>query len=288
MGKNERWRPPNTSSQEFVMPNRRTLGASLLLTALTVLPSAGVYAQKKNKDAPRKGDLPVDSSKLSQGEFIGVLKKVPGTERLFTLETETKRLVATGRGVRVGAGNSDVYRVLQLQNQLQQAQNRVNLARTPRQLAEAMNRVQNLQVQQQLAIARLQARSVTTGNSPPPGFRYETKKQNIEFQAAENVKVRTMVLPEQFDDKGNLRKPTKKELDELKGKDKNQPGYESSLEKLGVGQKVRVVLAPAPRKPAARDADDEPGDADKRMQVKLIVIQEEGTGGPAPRGKKAK
>jgi hypothetical protein len=272
------------------MMNRRWLGAGLLVAALVVLPSVDVYAQKKKKDGPKKSDVPVDSAKLS-GEFVGTLKTVPGTDRLFTVDTETKQLVPTGRGVNP-RGNTNAARIIQLQNQIARTQAHLQTARTPQQRAQQMRHLQQQQLQLQQAIARLQLQGATGGagkDGAPAGYKYDTKKQTIEFQAAETVKVRTMVLPEQFDEKGLLKKYTKKELDELKGKDKSAPGYESSLEKLEVGQKVRVVLAPAAKKPAPKDKDkdkdEEVNDADKRMQVKLIVILEESTGAPPARGK---
>ncbi len=109
-----------------------------------------------------------------------------------------------------------------------------------------------------------------------PRFRIDVVKQDVEFQTMEDAKVRTNVLPDQFDEKGNLKKYTRAELAELKGKDKNLEGYESSLEKLEAGQTVKVVLTAAKKKvnPADKDKpkDDQVKDADKKMQVKMIVI----------------
>ena len=120
----------------------------------------------------------------------------------------------------------------------------------------------------------------------------------VEFQLTEKVKVRTMVLPEAFDDKGNPKKYTKKELSDLKGADKVSPGYESSVEKLGAGQTVQLTLAAVAR-PAAptgkkkEKEDDGDGLKDtvfKSKQVKMVVIitsPEGSEGGPAvPKKKK--
>src|SRR5262245_40192923 len=57
---------------------------------------------------------------------------------------------------------------------------------------------------------------------------YGGKKVVVEFQMAEKAKVRTMLLPETFDSKGNPKKYTEKEKAELRGKDKGLPGFESS------------------------------------------------------------
>jgi hypothetical protein len=106
-----------------------------------------------------------------------------------------------------------------------------------------------------------------------PEFRVDIKRTDVEFQAKDDVKVRTMNLPEQFDEKGNIKKYTKQELAELKGKDKNLPGYESSIEKLEVGQVAKVTLVLVSKKPATGDKETAGVlGADKKMQVKTIVI----------------
>ena len=65
-------------------------------------------------------------------------------------------------------------------------------------------------------------------------------KAQATFIVTEDAKIRTRVLPTLFDDKGNLKKPTPKELLELKGKDKNLPGYESEFASLKRGQVLLV------------------------------------------------
>ena len=109
-----------------------------------------------------------------------------------------------------------------------------------------------------------------------------------------------MVLPEEFDDKGKPKKYTKEELATLKGKDTNLPGYESSLEKLETGQKLRVVLlrqeeargqAQEGRRPGqgAVEEKDPKDPTEKKMQVKMIVILAEApTTHASPNDKKKK
>lgn len=65
-------------------------------------------------------------------------------------------------------------------------------------------------------------------------------KVQATFIVTEDAKIRTRVLPTLFDDKGNLKKPTGKELLELKGKDKTLPGYESEFGNLKRGQVLLV------------------------------------------------
>jgi hypothetical protein len=84
-----------------------------------------------------------------------------------------------------------------------------------------------------------------------------------------------MVLPETFDEKGNLKKYSQKELAELKGSDRSSPGYEFSAEQLQVGQMVRVVTATVGKAATggalSKERDDEMVD-EKNKQVKLLVV----------------
>jgi hypothetical protein len=254
---------------------RRLVGASLLALAVVfTVPSVEVHAQKKNKFAVPPATKPTDSSKLAPGEFVGTLKSIPGTDRLFSIEYESQQLVPTGKGGGKGNGAGNI---LQVQNQLRQAQTQVASANSPQQRQQAMRRIQQLQMQLNRSMAGL-------GKGVPPGYKMSTVKREIEFQASEKVKVRTLFLPEQFDEKGNLKKYSAKELAALKGKDKNLIGYESGLDRLEVGQKVRLTLAAAPTRPATKDTDE--ATKDKQMQVKLIVVTSEAaSSGPMPKGK---
>ena len=72
----------------------RRLVCAVLLSGLVVVPSIQLHAQKDKKktDAP----APVDSAKLS-GEFVGTVKTTPGTDRLFIVSVEVKKLVPTNK-----------------------------------------------------------------------------------------------------------------------------------------------------------------------------------------------
>jgi hypothetical protein len=273
----ERFKP----HKEHDIMRHRLIGASLLLATFILLPNLGAQAPGKKGGPPA-----VDSDKLKTGEFLGTLKSVPGTDRQFKVEVQTNQLVPIGRRVIRGASPNHI---LSLQNQLLNAQKQLAKAKKPSQRNSAMRKVANLQLRLNAAVA-----SALSSGTIPAGYRVNVLKNTIEFQAMETVKVRTTVLPEQFDDKGNVKKFTKKELDELKGKDKNLPGYESSLEKLEAGQIVKVSLAQAKKAPAKgpdkndkdNDKDQDKDDGEKKMQVKLIVIQKEVPNTDNPRGKK--
>ena len=102
-------------------------------------------------------------------------------------------------------------------------------------------------------------------------------------------KVRTYDLPPNYDEKGNVKKYTAAELKDLKGKDSNLPGYESSFDQLQTGQVLKVTLART-KEPAKSDKDndkdedkdkdkdlDKDKSADKKSEVTLILIKSDGT-----------
>ena len=88
------------------------------------------------------------------------------------------------------------------------------------------------------------------------------------------MKVRLAQPPEAFDDKGNIKKYTAKELKELKGPD-NLPGYTGTLDDVKTNQLVLVSLA-ASRARAARSPREKDGDKmldkDTPLVIRMIVV----------------
>jgi hypothetical protein len=114
-------------------------------------------------------------------------------------------------------------------------------------------------------------------------FKVKEVEQDVELKLAEDVKVRTAVPAKAYDDKGNIKRYTAKELRELRGK-QNLPGYAAEVGDLQVGQRVAVKVAvrrrnPPPKKPGKDEAPKEsslkdmppPVDESKPLAV-LIVI----------------
>jgi hypothetical protein len=290
---------------------RRLVGIALL-AGLVFLSALNVYADEEDKDRPKT--TTIDSSKLNADEFVGILKTVPGTDRMFTLEVQSVKYVPAGKvrpisplllkhsGAVARGYNNAVNNYAKVVSQVAKAQAQVASARSLKSRQSAQNKLNNLTGTFNNAIARLQratlaaeAQLIREGiaiEKAMPGLKPVATRKTLEFQAMETVKVRTMVLPEQFDDKGEKKKYTKEELAELKGKDRNLPGYESSLEKLEAGQKLRVVQVPAKKKPADKDKEDadldkDPKEVEKTKQAKMIVILAE-AGSSTPSGKKNK
>jgi hypothetical protein len=294
--------------QESSTMLRRLLGTTLLLAVLAGLASVDALAQ----DLEKKGPAARDSATLPAGDYTGRLKTTPASDRTFIVTVEEKKLVPTGR---IGTGprmvvprfpgfpslNSALNNLLNKQKAYNNAVSKVNTAKSVKSRNSALQNLQKagFALQQaalafkQVAVAAEIRNTAILNNvaaSRMPQFRIDVKKTDVEFQSREEVKVRTMVLPEQFDEKGNVKKYTKEELNELKGKDKKAVGYESSIEKLEPGQVVKVTLAPALTKAAAKDGAKEKLVAvggDKKMQARQIVILSD-AGEALPKGKRKK
>ncbi len=304
----------------------RLIGATLLLATIAALVPSALNAQGKKG---KKGTTlpPLDSAKLLPGELTGMVKTTVGPDRMFVVTIESQNIVYTGKGVKAYTGNNQaIKQLVKLQNQLIQAQNSYNSlasAKRPKaaQLNQAANKVAQLTIQLQNQAVAIQNQliaqaSVLTPEGLPPGYKLVKSTRDVEFQHTENVKVRTMFLPEEFDDKGDVKKYTAAEKLKLKGKDKKLPGYESSIEKIEVGHKIKLKLVKRPKpKPApvektevkepekkvekAKEKEKEPeelkekgkDDEEKKMQVRLIIILEEAKGttpSPGDKGKRKK
>jgi hypothetical protein len=115
------------------------------------------------------------------------------------------------------------------------------------------------------------------------GVRVAQSTKNVDFQAADEVKVRSIKPPLDFDEKGKPRKYTSKELKELKGPDARLPGYQADFDSVKPDQIVQLTLAkrmpvgkPEQRE-KTKDKDDEK-DMDKapvtseKPEVMMVVI----------------
>jgi hypothetical protein len=91
------------------------------------------------------------------------------------------------------------------------------------------------------AEARAQRRS--RGAPTPAQPHYQSTYQNVDIQAGDEVRVRTLYLPPAYDDKGNPRHYTSAEKKALKGTDPKVPGYNSDFGSLKAGQAVKISLS---------------------------------------------
>ena len=83
------------------------------------------------------------------------------------------------------------------------------------------------------------------------------RREAQDFALAEDVKVRTNILPVQLDEKDRPKRLTQQEKQKLKGDDPKLPGYTAELTSLTRGQVVEVHLSKlkgtAAKKPATPD-----------------------------------
>lgn len=191
---------------------------------------------KKGKDG--KGDA-LDADKLQPGEFSGKLLSLPGTDGSFKVAVEYQNVDLKN----VGKLTQDQQHLVNLQAQLATANAR-NVGRILQQI--------NTQT----------ARMLQDQNN---AYKVSIATKDVEFHAADNLKIRLAEPASIYDDKGNIKKYTAAELKEMKGKDSKLPGYEGSAESLAVGQKVRVTLVHyVPHTPPADKKDPEKKDADAK------------------------
>jgi hypothetical protein len=252
--------------------------------------------------APPKGNSPsslpkIDADVLPPGHFIGTIVRTPNSNRIFTLKITYPevRLKPGARMPNLSHAHSQYmnnqYRQMtNLQRQMGQMQhhhvhNMIQMQQMYMQMQmnqqRVLARLQQQQLQEELRLLQQEIKAIQNMYQVVPVTR------EVDFQADANIKVRIKDLPQQFDEKGKIKKYSPQELSALKGKDKNLIGYESSLEALQPGQVVLVSLH-SHKKPnssthsaaASKKAKDDDKKADSaiehKMQVSLIVILKEG------------
>ena len=221
----------------------------LLALSLIVLPA---LAADDGSDATTKKQ--VDKLVKSGKSFVGKLVKVDTDKRILTIEVTYKSL------------KQDPQAAQHLANlQLQQAE-----AQRHRNAVDRMVQTNRLQLEIEKATRNL----------------YKDQTQKIDLDGPEEMKVRTMLLPLEFDDKGKPRRLTEKEKRELKGPDTTLPGYTADFDSLKPDQTVEVYLAKQPSKAkttAIRRSQDAAEEKDKdadntessRPKIAMIVIRAE-------------
>ena len=181
--------------------------------------------KKKGEDTEKKTEK---KEKLVYGaSFPGKLKEMDAnSQKNFTVE------------VQIPVPNPDGQR--NLFNAQQNWQRRQFDISRNRNRAQAAQQMQQLQFDIAREMPKLQAGLV------------KMEPKDVKLQAAENMRVRTVNLPLDYDEKGNVKKYTKKELEELRGPEKNLPGYKAEFEALRAGQYVQVFLAKNEKNPVPK------------------------------------
>ena len=146
----------------------------------------------------------------------------------------------------------------------------------------------NPQAMQQMQQARMQG-----GKANPQQARmnlmkaqanlYKQKMEDVEFLLKDDVKIRQLLPPESFDEKGNKKRLSAKELAELIGPEKNLPGFPADRSDLNGNTLVQVTFSSKVQKQVAKAgnsglagiaaAKDDPETArEKRPRVSMIII----------------
>ena len=105
---------------------------------------------------------------------------------------------------------------------------------------------------------------VTNIDANEKSFHLQVGKQDVKVMTIDDVKIRTKNPPVAYDDKGNKKKYTAKELKELKGDDPKLPGYTAEFNDLKQNQVVEVSLV--------RKKSDK-GGKQPLASVILIIVQ---------------
>jgi hypothetical protein len=266
------------------------IGAVLSLVFLIAAPDAAPPKAKSNSSSSTNK---VDADVLPPGHFVGTIVSAPNSDRMFTLKITAPEVRLKPGAKMPNLSNTHAQNVNSQYRQMMNLQRQMGRSQYHRvsNMMQMQQMYMRMQMYQQQAMARLQQQELRMLqqeiNAIQNMYQVVSVSHNVDFQADANVKVRTKDLPDQFDEKGNVKKYTSQELAALKGKDKDLIGYESSVEALQPGQVVQVSLrshkksSSATHAPTAsrKDKDDdkaaEPA-TEHKMQATMIVILKDG------------
>ncbi len=249
---------------------RQLLGFSLVGMLLIGAP---VEAQKKNtKNQPKTATADIDADTLPPGEFSGKLLSAPMPASGFMVEIsyQTTSLKPGARLPNQYNQNNQLTRHLQ---QIARLEAQIQSARTPQQAAQHMAQLQMQMAQLQQSQAYNQLRQSGAVNNL---MQVTTTKKTVEFHAGDDITVRRLNLPVEFDEKGKPKQYTAEEKRKLKGSKPNLPGYEAKLEDLTTGTIVKVTTAvnkAAKSQASSTATKDEKGVSDQpKTTVTMIMI----------------
>jgi hypothetical protein len=244
----------------------RLVGFGGLLAAILAFTSSDLHGQKKNKKdkAPDPG-YPATDAEYAQiknvKDLTGTLLSIDMSGRMLTIRVEIPHQEPNPnykpRAPKVPKVGSPGYQQANFEYQqyrlyqdIMKQQQILSSAKTPQQRQNAMMKLQLDMMKYQQQMAQVMARSGATtpiypgGDPNNPPFVTVTSIKDYTLDYKENVNVRKMFLPMEYDDMGNIKKYTDKEKEELRGKDKSKPGYEAKLEDLLPTQEIKIYLTP--------------------------------------------
>jgi hypothetical protein len=216
-----------------------TLGFLSLAAAADDTKDKDSSSNKTTKSADKDSKTGYSEKKAKAGEpFTAKLLQVEGAQRYFNVEVSWK---------------------------------------TPKENAGAAQNIANLQRQ-------------LVGNRDPNSIRsiytqitqnqqnlvtYKDEKKKLELSAVDEIVVRTMLPPVEYDDKGKVKKLTPKEIKALKGPDPSLPGFPADFDSLKPNKKVKIYLLKSKESSRTKSADKDETKAKEKPKVKMIVIVSE-------------
>ena len=169
--------------------------------------------------------------------------------------------------------------------QMMQQQAQIMRSRNARQIQQHMMRMAQLENRIQMDMMRAMN---SNPNNPP--FLQKHNLKDFDFQMQDNTVYRKMFLPQEYDDTGNLKKPTKAEKAKLRGKNPQpKDSYSATTDEFHPGQFVWVYLN-KPKKTSSSSSSSSSSAAKKtkddeeledtgppRPTVKTLVLVQEGS-----------
>jgi len=242
----------------------------LLALVLFLLPGLTAQEEKKEKDKAaekkeaKKDEEKKDPEKPEKPEKPEPEKKPAEEKFVYGTKVGPVKLLKVEEGeMDIEVQVPDPAKLLALQQWSAQQMYNIAQQKNPQQYAQQMA---NYQIQ----LAQKQANETT---SP----------KTVSVKAAEGMKVRLMFPPLQFDDQGNIKRYTAKQLAALRGKSKWPGYYPGETDMLKAGQVVDVYISkasmPAPVKtkgPRKKgDLEAEVAAAPNKPEAVLIVVIQE-------------
>ncbi len=225
-----------------------------IAAALVVLPAALSLAGAEDKTSP---ESPAGDRLVPVGVIAGVVQDTAGRSTL-SLKVTLRFLEPNPQ-----AQTRYAERYQQLFARQQSILTERNLGQQQQQLAQLLRDAEGLLASQKDL------------------FRVKEVQKDVELPLAEQVKVRSAVPVQAFDDKGNIKRYTAKELKEMRGTER-LPGFAADLSDVQPGQTVLVKVAvrkkatvrkTSPKEASAESQRDAPPPADdNRPLVYLILI----------------
>jgi hypothetical protein len=193
-----------------------------------------------------------------QDQIIGKLKSVNPTDKTFTLEIDVSVLK---NGARTAAHLMDQQeRILRQEQDILRTTNPILRAQKVQRLAADLQRAQN-------------------------NVKTVTQHKDFDLEPTTDAKVRLQDPPVQYDEKGNVKKYTPKELQELKGEPK-LTGYAADWDSLKEGQTVKLTLSHKHDKAGDKNKDNKDAKDDTKPRASLILVIKDAADANAPAGKK--